>query len=75
MRDWYLIRTKTGSEQIAQQQLQHLVDRTLLPLGKMQVCQRISHISSDRPDLSKLSICVLLFGRAIQYISDTPVVS
>ena len=43
MRDWYLIRTKTGSEQIAQQQLQHLVDRTLLPLGKMQVCQRDAH--------------------------------
>ena len=40
MQDWYLIRTKTGGERVAQNQLQHVVERTLLPLGKMQVRQR-----------------------------------
>jgi transcriptional antiterminator RfaH len=40
MQDWYLIRTKTGGERIAQNQLQHVVDRTLLPLGNMQILQR-----------------------------------
>lgn len=40
MQDWYLIRTKIGGEGIAQKNLQHVVERTLLPLGKMQVRQR-----------------------------------
>jgi transcriptional antiterminator RfaH len=40
MQDWYLIRTKTCGERFAQNQLQHVVDRTLLPLGKMQIRQR-----------------------------------
>jgi transcriptional antiterminator RfaH len=40
MQDWYLIRTKTGLERTAQNQLQHVVERTLLPLGNMQIRQR-----------------------------------
>ena len=40
MQDWYLVRTKTGAERIAYAQLQHVVDRILLPLAKMQLRQR-----------------------------------
>jgi transcriptional antiterminator RfaH len=40
MQAWYLIRTKVGGERTAQEQLQHTVERTLLPLGKMQVRQQ-----------------------------------
>ena len=70
MRDWYLIRTKTGSEQIAQQQLQHLVDRTLLPLGKMQVCQRdrtFHRIGPIFPSYLFAFFCLGERSRQIQY--------
>lgn len=40
MQDWYLVRTKVGAERIAQAQLQHVVDRVLLPLARMQIRQR-----------------------------------
>jgi transcriptional antiterminator RfaH len=39
MQDWYLVRTKTGAERTAYAQLQHVVDRVLLPLAKMSVRQ------------------------------------
>lgn len=39
MQDWYLVRTKTGCERIAQHNLQRVVERTLLPLCRMQVGQ------------------------------------
>jgi len=40
MSHWYLLRTKTGGERIAEQQLSRFVDSTLLPLGKMRVRQQ-----------------------------------
>jgi len=40
MREWYLLRTKTGEERKAQRYLDGLVESTLLPLGKTQVRQR-----------------------------------
>lgn len=40
MLDWYLLRTKTGEERRAQQQLGGIVERTLLPLGRMRVRQQ-----------------------------------
>jgi transcriptional antiterminator RfaH len=40
MSHWYLIRTKTGGERMAEQQLARFVDSTLLPLGKMQIRQQ-----------------------------------
>ena len=39
MSDWYLLRTKTGCERIAQEQLRNIVERTVLPLGRMHVRQ------------------------------------
>src|SRR5579859_4245416 len=39
MKDWHLIRTKTGAERTAQEQLKPVVDRTLLPLAKTQLRQ------------------------------------
>lgn len=40
MLDWYLLRTKTGEERKAQQNLVGIVENTLLPLGKMRLRQR-----------------------------------
>jgi hypothetical protein len=40
MYNWYLIRTKTGAERTAHEQLQHVVERALLPLAKTQIRQR-----------------------------------
>ena len=39
MSHWYLLRTKTGAERIAERQLANLVESTLVPLGKMQIRQ------------------------------------
>src|SRR5215472_5883709 len=70
MRDWYLIRTKTGGERTAQQQLQHLVDRTLLPLGKIQVCQRdrtFQRIGPIFPNYLFAFFCLERRSRQIRY--------
>jgi transcriptional antiterminator RfaH len=40
MQNWYLLRTKTGGERVAQQRLTGVVESTLLPLGKMQLRQQ-----------------------------------
>jgi transcriptional antiterminator RfaH len=39
MDDWYLLRTKTGGERTAKEWLQHVVKRTLLPMGRTQIRQ------------------------------------
>jgi transcriptional antiterminator RfaH len=38
--DWYLLRTKTGGERIAQVQLRNVVERTFLPLAKTPLRQQ-----------------------------------
>lgn len=40
MSHWYLLRTKTGGERLAEQQLTKIVERTLLPLGKTRIRQQ-----------------------------------
>ena len=72
MRDWYLIRTKTGGERIAQQQLQHLVDRTLLPLGKMQVCQRDRTFHRIGPIFPSYLFAFFCLGERSRQIRYTP---
>jgi len=40
MRNWYLIRTKVGAEQIASNQLQQVVDRVFLPVALLPFRQK-----------------------------------
>jgi len=40
LRDWYLVRTKSGAERTACENLQHTVDRVLLPLVTMPLRQK-----------------------------------
>lgn len=40
MAEWYLLRTKTGGERTAQEQLRNVVERTLLPLGRTRLRQK-----------------------------------
>jgi transcriptional antiterminator RfaH len=49
MLDWYLLRTKTGEERKAQQQLDGVVESTLLPLGKMPLRQLGRVVSRTAP--------------------------
>jgi transcriptional antiterminator RfaH len=72
MQDWYLVRTKTGAERVAQAHLQHIVDGLLLPLAKTPVRQR------DRTFLrvSPIFPCYLFasfdLGRAARQVQYTP---
>ena len=70
MQNWYLVRTKTGGERIAQQQLQHVVEHTLLPLGKTQFQQReriIQRIAPIFPCYLFAYFCLGRTGRQIRY--------
>ncbi len=49
MREWYLLRTKTGEERKAQRYLDGLVEGTLLPLGKTQIRQRSGAVERIAP--------------------------
>jgi len=40
MQDWYLVRTKAGAERTVREQLQHVVDRVVLPLANMPIRQK-----------------------------------
>jgi len=68
--DWYLIRTKTGGERTAQKQLQGVVERTLLPLGNMQVRQRdrtFQRIGPVFPCYLFAFFCLASTARQIRY--------
>ncbi len=49
MSHWYLLRTKSGGERLAEQQLAKLVESTLLPLGRTQIRQRDRTIERTVP--------------------------
>jgi len=72
MQDWYLVRTKTGGERTAQQQLQHVVERTLLPLGKTQVRQRERTVQRIAPIFPCYLFAYFCLGRAARQIRYTP---
>ena len=70
MQEWYLIRTKTGGERIAQTQLQQVVERTLLPLGNTQVRQRdrsFQRIAPIFPCYLFAFFCLASRARQIRY--------
>jgi transcriptional antiterminator RfaH len=72
MEDWYLIRTKTGGERSAQEQLQHVVKRTLLPLGKTQVRQRYRTFQRVGPIFPCYIFAFFSLGHAARQIRYTP---
>lgn len=72
MQDWYLVRTKTGGERVARQQLQHVVERTLLPLCKTQVRQRDRTFQRIGPIFPCYIFAYFCLGRAARQIRYTP---
>jgi transcriptional antiterminator RfaH len=72
VQNWYLVRTKTGGERIAQQQLQHVVERTLLPLGKTQVRQKERTFQRIAPIFPCYLFAYFCLGRAARQIRYTP---
>ena len=72
MQNWYLIRTKTGGERTAHEQLQHVVERTLLPLGKMPVRQRDRIFHRIGPIFPCYLFAFFCLERAARRIRYTP---
>jgi transcriptional antiterminator RfaH len=72
MPEWYLIRTKTGGERIAQKQLQGVVERTLLPLGNMQVRQRDRTFQRIAPVFPCYLFAFFCLGSTARQIRYTP---
>jgi transcriptional antiterminator RfaH len=75
MQDWYLIRTKTGAERTAYAQLQHAVDRILLPLANMQVRQRDRSFQRVSPVFPCYLFAHFDLARMARQIRYTPGVS
>jgi len=72
MQDWYLVRTKTGGEKVAQEQLQRVVERTFLPLAKMQVRQRDRTFQRVCPIFPCYLFAFFSLGHAARQIRYTP---
>jgi len=72
MQHWYLLRTKTGGERTAQAQLQHVVERTLLPLGKMRLRQRERTFQRIGPVFPCYLFAFFCLGHAARQIRFTP---
>jgi transcriptional antiterminator RfaH len=72
MQEWYLIRTKNGGESTAQKQLQHIVERTFLPLGKMQVRQRDRTFQRIGPIFPCYLFAFCCLGSTARQIRYTP---
>lgn len=72
MQDWYLVRTKTGGERMAQQHLQNVVQRTLLPLVKTQVRQRDRTFQRIAPIFPTYLFASFSLERAARQIRYTP---
>jgi len=72
MQNWYLVRTKSGGERTAQQQLQQVVEHTLLPLGKTQVRQKERTVQRIAPVFPCYLFAYFCLGRAARQIRYTP---
>ena len=70
--DWYLIRTKTGAERIAHEQLKHVVERTLLPLAKTQLRQGDRTFQRINPVFPCYLFAYFSLARAARQIRYTP---
>ena len=72
MKDWYLIRTKTGAEKIAHAQMEHIADRLLLPLARMPVRQRDRTFHRVSPIFPSYLFAYFDLGRTARKIRYTP---
>jgi transcriptional antiterminator RfaH len=70
MQNWYLVRTKAGAERVAQDNLRNVVDRTLLPMGRMRIRQgdrTIQRVSPIFPSYLFASFSLASTARRIRY--------
>src|SRR5580658_908488 len=72
MYNWYLIRTKTGAERTAHEQLQHVVERALLPLAKTQIRQRDRTFQRISPIFPCYLFAFFSLGHSARQIRYTP---
>lgn len=72
MNDWYLIRTKTGAERIAHEQLKHVVERILLPLAKTPLRQGDRIFQQVNPIFPCYLFAYFSLGHAARRIRYTP---
>ena len=72
MQDWYLVRTKAGAERAVHEQLQSLVDRTLLPLAKMPIRQGERTFQRIGPIFPTYLFAFFSLGRMARQIRYTP---
>lgn len=72
MENWYLVRTKTGGERTAQEQLKRVVERTLLPLGKTQIRQRDRTFHRITPIFPSYLFAFFCLGCSARQIRYTP---
>lgn len=70
--EWYLIRTKTGSEKIARDHLRTIVDQTLLPLAKLRIREQGRVIQRVGPVFPSYLFAYFSLGRAGRQIRYTP---
>jgi transcriptional antiterminator RfaH len=70
--DWYLIRTKTGAERTAHEQLKHVVERSLLPLTKTQIRQGDRTFQRVGPLFPCYLFAFFSLGRTARQIRYTP---
>ena len=72
MNDWYLIRTKTGAERTAHEQLKHVVERSFLPLARMQIRQGDRTFHRVSPIFPCYLFAFFSLGPAARQIRYTP---
>lgn len=72
MHSWYLIRTKTGAERTAHEQLKPIVERTLLPLAKTQIRQGDRIFQRINPIFPCYLFAYFSLGHAARQIRYTP---
>jgi transcriptional antiterminator RfaH len=72
MYNWYLIRTKTGAERTAHEHLQHVVERTLLPLAKTRIRQGDRTFQRISPIFPCYLFAYFSLGHTARQIRYTP---
>ena len=72
MLHWYLVRTKAGAERIAHDQLQHIVERIILPLAKTQLRQRARTFQRVSPIFPCYLFAFFGLAHAARQIRYTP---
>lgn len=72
MTEWHLIRTKTGTERTAHEQLKGVVERSLLPLARTEIRQGDRTYQRVSPIFPCYLFAFFNLGRAARQIRYTP---